>query len=119
VARLRAVRRRLGTGVATALGPAGVAGLRLVPTARLRALLLSAPVPCVQVPERVPGLRVVTAGFLHRAHSLGKHVHVWTVDEATAMARLLDLGVDGIMTDRIDTLRSVLTERGEWHERPG
>jgi len=116
--RLRGVRRRLGPNVATALGPVGVAGLRLVPAPRLRSLLLSAPVPCVQVPERVPGLPLVTRSFVERAHQLGKHVHVWTVDDATAMVRLLGLGVDGIMTDRIDTLRTVLTGRGQWPENP-
>jgi glycerophosphoryl diester phosphodiesterase len=39
---------------------------------------------------------------------------VWTVNEATRMSGLLDLGVDGIMTDRPDTLRAVLQERGQW-----
>lgn len=116
--RLRRVRRRLGPRVATALGPVGVAGLRLVPAPRLRSLLLSAPVPCVQVPQRVPGLRLVTPGFVERAHRLGKHVHVWTVDDAAAMEHLLDLGVDGIMTDRIDTLRTVLDARGQWPDNP-
>ena len=37
---------------------------------------------------------------------------MWTIDEADEMHRLLDLGVDGIVTDRIDTLRDVLADRG-------
>ncbi len=41
-------------------------------------------------------------------------VHVWTVNDADRMTALLDLGVDGIMTDHIETLRNVLTERGCW-----
>jgi glycerophosphoryl diester phosphodiesterase len=39
---------------------------------------------------------------------------VWTINDAGEMRRLLDLGVDGIMTDEADTLKSVLTERGSW-----
>jgi glycerophosphoryl diester phosphodiesterase len=41
-------------------------------------------------------------------------VFAWTVDDAAEMARLLDLGVDGIMADQIDDLRDLLIARGEW-----
>jgi glycerophosphoryl diester phosphodiesterase len=41
-------------------------------------------------------------------------VHVWTVNNPDQMVRLLDLGVDGIMTDRADVLRTILEERGDW-----
>jgi glycerophosphoryl diester phosphodiesterase len=44
-------------------------------------------------------------------------VHVWTIDDADAMNQLIDLGVDGIFTDRIDTLRTVLQQRGLWSEQ--
>jgi glycerophosphoryl diester phosphodiesterase len=47
-------------------------------------------------------------------HRAGKQVHVWTVDDADTIGRLLDLGVDGIFTDRIDTLKDVLTAQGRW-----
>jgi glycerophosphoryl diester phosphodiesterase len=57
---------------------------------------------------------VVTPGLVDLAHERGQRVHVWTVDDAADMHRLLDLGVDGIMTDRLDTLRGVLVTRGAW-----
>jgi glycerophosphoryl diester phosphodiesterase len=114
-ARIRAVRAELGPTVATALGPIGVAGLRLLPLPRLRSVVLASDAPCVQVPVEMAGLPILTPGFLRRAHQMGKQVHVWTVDDAETMSRLLDAGVDGIMTDRIDTLRTVLSARGQWH----
>ena len=64
-----------------------------------------------QVPEKSGPLRVVTERFVTAAHRAGKHVHVWTINDAEAMHRLLDLGVDGIVTDRPDILNGVVTER--------
>ena len=67
--------------------------------------------------HRVRGrtLTLVTPGLVRRAHALGKHVHVWfhawSQEDAAEMHRLLDLGVDGIVTDHIDVLRDVLAER--------
>lgn len=112
--RIRKVRRLLGPRVATAYGPLGVAALRAVPVHGLRRRLLSAPVPCLQVPWRLGRLEVVTPAFVERAHALGRHVHVWTVEEPAEMHTLLDRGVDGIISDHIDTLRDVLIERGQW-----
>jgi glycerophosphoryl diester phosphodiesterase len=71
-------------------------------------------VPCVQVPVRLGRVRIVDERFVGAAHAAGIAVHVWTVDDPVEMARLLDLGVDGIMTDRPDALRDVLIERGQW-----
>jgi glycerophosphoryl diester phosphodiesterase len=116
--RLWAARRALGPGVATAAGQVGTAVLRFTPAALSR--LLHTPAPVLQIPalHRLRGRTVtlVTPGLVRRAHALGKHVHVWFHDwsreDAPEMHRLLDLGVDGIVTDRIDVLRDVLAERG-------
>jgi glycerophosphoryl diester phosphodiesterase len=70
-------------------------------------------VRCAQVPGRV-----ASRSFMRRAHALGLDVHVWTINDRAEMIRLLDLGVDGIMTDDISALREVLIERGQWHPRP-
>lgn len=113
-ARLRAVRRALGPDLATSAGPRDVATLRLLP--RLISRVLRSPAQALQVPVRHAlgpvTATVVTSRLVATAHRLGKHVHVWTIDEAAEMHRLFDLGVDGIITDRIDTLRDVLAERG-------
>jgi glycerophosphoryl diester phosphodiesterase len=76
-------------------------------------------VQALQVPARRSGVQVVTPGFIRRAHALGLVVHVWTINEPAEMRRLLDLGVDGIVTDRADLLRDVLLERGEWRDGQG
>jgi glycerophosphoryl diester phosphodiesterase len=116
--RLNRVRARLGPSVATSFGPLSVASVRLIPFEGLRQRLLSTSSPCIQAPGAFGRLVIVDRGFVERAHQLGKHVHVWTVDDEADMSRLLDLGVDGIITDRIDTLRDVLRARGEWNPGP-
>jgi glycerophosphoryl diester phosphodiesterase len=60
---------------------------------------------------------MATSRFLARAHAAGLQVHAWTVNDPAMMGRLLDLGVDGIMTDETAMLRDVLISRGQWHPR--
>ena len=69
-------------------------------------------VRCAQVPASV-----ATPAFVGRAHALGLQVHAWTVNSPAVMGRLLDTGVDGIMTDQTVALRDVLMSRGQWHPR--
>ncbi|MFI5905336.1 glycerophosphodiester phosphodiesterase family protein [Streptomyces cyaneofuscatus] len=111
-ARVARAHRLAGPRLATSYGVRGVLGLRL------RSYGIPAPLRtgavCAQVPERQSGIPVVDARFVRTAHALGLQVHVWTVNEPERMAALLDLGVDGIMTDHIETLRMVLSERGAW-----
>lgn len=73
---------------------------------------------CAQVPATIHGRRLVDANFIKAAHRRGLQVHVWTVNTATEMHDLLNMGVDGIMTDQLTILRSVLIERNQWHDRP-
>jgi glycerophosphoryl diester phosphodiesterase len=72
----------------------------------------------LQLPRRSRGVRVVDGRLVAAAHDSGLQVHVWTVNHPGEMAELLDLGVDGIITDRPDLLKEVLIERGAW-EAPG
>ncbi len=112
--RLRDFRRHMGPAVATAVGPVAVALARLAPTATLARRMVRSPGVALQIPHRRGPFPVVTAELVRRAHDTGRHVHVWTVDDPHEMHELLDLGVDGVMTDRTDVLREVLIERGQW-----
>ena len=111
--RVKGVRRLLGPRVATGLAPLGVALLAL-PLPHALGRLLTGDAPCVQVPLGYKGIRLVTPAFVARAHALGKQVHVWTIDDPGQMNALLDIGVDGLITDRIDVLREVLVARDQW-----
>jgi glycerophosphoryl diester phosphodiesterase len=71
-----------------------------------------------QLPYRFGGLTVVDEPVLRVAHATGREVHVWTVDDPDEMARLLDLGADGLITDRPDLLRDLLRARGAWPAAP-
>jgi glycerophosphoryl diester phosphodiesterase len=111
--RLRAFRRAVSRPVATSFGPVGVGLGRFAPRGLTRRILAGGG-DAFQVPAAHFGLRIVTGTFVERAHRAGHPVHVWVVDDPAEMGRLLDLGVDGLMTDRTDLLRDVLTSRGQW-----
>ena len=64
----------------------------------------------LQVPDEWEGRRVVTPRFVEEAHRRNIPVHVWTIDEAADMRRLLSWGVDGIQSDRLDRLARVLVD---------
>jgi glycerophosphoryl diester phosphodiesterase len=119
--RLLRMRSLLGPQLCTSMSPAEVA--RLVIASRTTALAGSRSVPCAQVPLRrelsVPGggrttVTIVGRRLVRTARRLGVQVHVWTVDDPVEMERLIDLGVDGIMTDRPSVLKDVMVRRGLW-----
>ncbi|AGZ43304.1 glycerophosphodiester phosphodiesterase [Actinoplanes friuliensis] len=114
-ARLTRLRRLAGPSVATSLGRGEVARLRISSLTGTR-LRLPPSAVAAQVPVRHGRLTIVDRRFLSRTHRLGLQVHVWTIDDPAEMHALLDLGVDGIMTDRTQTLRDVYTARGLWPE---
>ncbi|MGW5974486.1 glycerophosphodiester phosphodiesterase [Streptomyces sp. NPDC055186] len=111
-ARVVRAQRLAGPRLATSYGTRGVLNLRLrswgLPAAVRRSAVAA------QVPEARSGVPVVDHRFVRTAHAHGLQVHVWTVNDPERMHRLLDLGVDGIMTDHIDILRTVMEERGLW-----
>ena len=116
--RLDAFRAATSGRVATSASPAEVALFAALPSGRAARLATRGRVAALQVPHRRGRLRVVTPGLVRRAHAAGAHVHVWTVDEPAEMEELLDLGVDGLITDRTDVLKDVLIRRGQWRDHP-
>jgi glycerophosphoryl diester phosphodiesterase len=120
--RRRAVLHQLDGGagpspVATSASPPGVARFLAATASGLRGQALRRTLPgvhCLQVPVRAGAVPVVTRRTVEAAHSASLPVHVWTVNDEREMHRLLDIGVDGIITDRADTLRDVLRARGQW-----
>ena len=68
-------------------------------------------VDALQLPERRSRLRIVTPRLIDAAHAASVEVHVWTVNEAERMTRLLDMGVDGIVSDRADLALAISSAR--------
>jgi glycerophosphoryl diester phosphodiesterase len=106
---LRALRARTGTDLCTALSWRELLRLAADPRGRYGDATFA------HVPLRLGRVPVFRDDLVARAHDAGVRVVVWTVDEPDTMHRLLDHGVDGIITDRPDLLREVLIARGQWH----
>jgi glycerophosphoryl diester phosphodiesterase len=113
--RQRAV-RLLSKRVASAAGTGAFVTFLAARTAgsRARAWRLLRDSDCVQLPPRLGGVPVITPALVRAIHASGRQIHAWTIDDPATMHALLDINVDGIITDRADLLRDVLTSRGEW-----
>ena len=109
--RLRRIRAAAGDRLCTSMGTAEVARLWLaghcVPLGGFAA-------DCAQVPPRRYGVPVIDRAFMAAAHARGLSVHAWTINDEAEMNRLLDLGVDGIMTDEAELLKRVFQSRDIW-----
>jgi glycerophosphoryl diester phosphodiesterase len=111
--RLGLTRRALARPVCLSTAPGGIGLVRHgFPVTALAARFARLSIRCTQIPA---GL--ATPRYLRRAHAAGLQVHVWTINDKDQMASLLDLGVDGIMTDETVALRDVMLSRGMWHPR--
>jgi glycerophosphoryl diester phosphodiesterase len=107
--RLRRIRTQARGRACTSMGPRAVALARLAATCGAMPRLGA---DCVQVPLRRGPIDVITERFIDAAHRAGLPVHAWTIDDRVTIGRLLDLGVDGIMSDRLRLLRDVFAARG-------
>ena len=108
-ARLRRIRHLAGGRVCTSMGPRAV---RLARAASASGWMPRQGAYCIQVPVQHGRVRIVTRRFVAAAHRAGLAVHVWTINDEAAMLELLDLGVDGLMTDELELLRAVFEGRG-------
>ena len=110
--RIRRCRQELGASLCTSMGP--------IEMAWLRASSFGLPFPkisdasCAQIPLVFKGHKLLDARLLDKAHEQGLQVHVWTIDQEAEMHRLLDMGVDGLMTDEVGLLRDTLVARNQW-----
>ena len=105
--RLSRFRRITRGSVATSAGPARALATWV---ASRSGATTRGPEVAYQVPFEHPLLRL-DKKYVDAIHATGAHVHAWTVNDAVTMHRMLDLGVDGIVTDRPDVLNDVLAER--------
>lgn len=118
-ARLERVRALVGPRVATSCGPLDVVRLRLGSLSGLLSPLTPRGPACAQIPMRHGSFPVLSRDLIRTAHRAGMQVHVWTVNDPGVMERLLDAGVDGIVTDNTAALRELLLRRGQWPASPG
>jgi len=68
------------------------------------------PGDCLQVPIYHYGIKLVTKRFVKYVQSIGLKIHVWTINDVDTMQKLIDLGVDGIITDKPKVLRDLLSK---------
>lgn len=113
--RLDRLRAALGSRLCSSLGPWELGRLRLASWRLLPSALVTAAANCVQMPLHWGPVPLAETRLITAAQRRGLAVQVWTINDRPTMHRLLDLGVDGIITDDIGALRDVLRVRGAWH----
>ena len=106
--------RRLLPGAATAAGPLELRWTLAVRQLRLGPWALPRRPAVLSMPVRHGRVELVEPRLIALAHARGLGVHVWTVNAEDEMQRLLDLGVDALVTDELTLLRDVLRRRGLW-----
>lgn len=111
---LRQFRALAGGSVPTSAHPVEVLIWVLSPTGRFARMLTRGRVTALQIPHRHKWIPVTNRWLVRKAHAMGVHVHVWTIDDPAEMNQLIDFGVDGLVTDRTDILKDVLSARGLW-----
>ncbi len=110
--RLTELRTTFGASLCTSLGPKQVALLRVRSWIGMSKPFAGA--HAAQIPMKQGPITLTSRRLVDDAHEAGLHVHVWTIDEPSEMEHLLELGVDGIMTDKPAVLKDILLQKGLW-----
>jgi glycerophosphoryl diester phosphodiesterase len=98
--------RELNPAICTGAGIVETANFLLRPLDSL--VRRGLPMQAFQIPEEQYGIRVLRPAFIEKAKQLGIEVHVWTINEADDMRRILAMGVEGIITDYPDRLKEII-----------
>ena len=112
--RIVAVRRRLGSEVCTGLGVSGTFRVGLGSILSCGMLNVRGNASVLQIPFRWKGIPVLNSALVRRIHDQGLSLHVWTLNERDEIEHALDIGVDGVMTDRPLLLKQILVWRNLW-----
>ena len=110
-ARISAALRHLGPDTCHSIGISN--SIRFYVAAQL-GIKLRFTADCIQLPMRSYGVDLITQKTIDYAHKFGLKVHVWTINDALTIDRLIGMGVDGIMTDECDLLKSRLKAHDLW-----
>lgn len=112
--RIGAVRKRLGSELCTGLGIAGAFKVGLGSVFSCGKLNMRGEASVLQVPLRWNGLPVLNSSIVKRIQNQGLALHVWTLNEQDEIEHALDIGVDGVMTDKPRLLKQILVWRDLW-----
>ena len=107
------ITKRTKGAVCHSLGPVGVSFFYICKNLNI---FFRFSAGCIQIPHQYFGVGIISKNMVKFAHRLGLHVHVWTVNDETEMNNLIDIGVDGLMTDDCLKLKKVLEARGMWNK---
>lgn len=119
--RLEKIRKEAGPEVSTSLGVSAIMRLMAAAQTNSNAETWRVPGPrrrarAAQVPDRTRGIRVLDPRLVATSHAAGLAVHVWTINDPDQMVNLVQMGVDGIITDRPSMAKEIFQDMGVWAE---
>ena len=108
---MRTLRERISAGDSGVAQGASVADILAVLKSAIEGRAPETPAMALQIPTEFGGNPLVTRELVEHAHAHGIQIHVWTINDPEEMARLLDLGIDGIVTDFPTRMAELIEQR--------